>query len=105
VPYARSESVFPRLPQPSLQRDQNVRNAVGRIGYISRLVAAAKASLKTPPRIVTETAIKQNKGSIGFYESAVFTRRGETPQISPLAGPAKAAVAALKEYEEFLEKE
>ncbi|MFO0809747.1 MAG: DUF885 domain-containing protein [Gemmataceae bacterium] len=100
-----SDSVFALLTQSTLPREQNVRNAVGRIAYIPRVVAAAKASLTSPPRIVTETAIKQNKGSISFYESDVYTLAGETPQVSALAGPCRAAVAALKDYQEFLEKE
>ena len=54
---------------------------------------------------IVETAIRQNRGSIGFYEGGIFAIAGETPQLSPLAGPAKAAAAALKDYQEFLEKE
>lgn len=100
-----SDSVFNLLTQSTLSREQNVRNAAGRIGFIPRVVAAAKASLKNPPKVVTETAIDQNKGSISFYESQIYSLTGETPQVSALAGPCKAAVAALREYQEFLEKE
>src|SRR5439155_26753704 len=80
-------------------------HAAARIGYVPAVVAAAKSALKHPPRAIVETAIRQNRGSVGFYESAIFTIAGETPQISPLAAPARAAVAALKQYQEFLEKD
>jgi uncharacterized protein (DUF885 family) len=100
-----SDSVFLLLTQSSLPREQNVRNATGRTGFIPAVVAAAKQSLKNPPRVVVETAIRQNRGAIAFYEGGLFAVAGETPQVSPLAGPARAAVAALKEYQTFLEDE
>ena len=61
------------------------------------------ASLSTPPRTLTETAIRQNRGSIAFYEKGIFELTGETPTVSVLAGPCKAAVVALKNYQKFLE--
>ncbi len=100
-----SDSVFNLLTQSTQPRETNVRNAAGRIGFIPRIVAAAKASLTNPPKVVTETAIKQNRGSIAFYESEIYSLCGETPQVSALAGPCRAAVIALKEYQDFLEKE
>jgi hypothetical protein len=100
-----ADSIFLLLTQSSLPKEQNVRNAASRIGYIPAVVKAAKAALKNPPKAILETAIRQNKGSIGFYEGGIFAIAGETPQLSSLAGPARVAVAALKDYQEFLEKE
>ncbi|HEX4591739.1 MAG TPA: DUF885 domain-containing protein, partial [Gemmataceae bacterium] len=100
-----ADSVFLLLTQSSLPKEQNVRNAASRIGYVPAVVKAAKAALKNPPQAILETAIRQNKGSIGFYEGGIFAIAGETPQLSSLAGPARVAVAALKDYQEFLEKE
>jgi uncharacterized protein (DUF885 family) len=100
-----ADSVFLLLTQSSLPREQNVRNAAARIGFVPAVVKAAKAALQHPPKAIVETAIRQNRGAIGFYESGIFAIAGETPQLSPLAGPARVAAAALKEYQEFLEKE
>jgi uncharacterized protein (DUF885 family) len=100
-----ADSVFLLLTQSSLPREQNVRNAAARISYIPAVVKAAKAALKHPPKAILETAIRQNRGSIGFYESGIFAIAGETPQLSPLAAPARAAAAALKDYQQFLESE
>jgi uncharacterized protein (DUF885 family) len=100
-----SDSVFLLLTQSTLPKERNVSNAAARIAYIPAIVKAAKAALKNPPKAIVETAIRQNKGSIGFYESGIFAIAGETPQLSPLAGPARAAVAALKEYQAILETE
>src|SRR5207302_11461688 len=72
---------------------------------VPAVVAAARQSLKNPPRQFVETAIRQSRGSITFYEGGLFAIAQETPQLSPLAGPARAAAAALKEYQKFLEAE
>jgi uncharacterized protein (DUF885 family) len=100
-----SDSVFLLLTQSSLPREQNVRNAAARIAYIPAVVKSAKAALKNPPRAILETAIRQNRGSIGFYESGIYAIAGETPQLSALASPARIAATALKDYQDFLEKE
>jgi uncharacterized protein (DUF885 family) len=59
--------------------------------------------LKNPPRVYVETAIKQNKGSIAFYESGIYEISGEPAASSPLKPPSGKAIAALKEYQKFLE--
>jgi len=100
-----TDSVFLILTQSTVKKTQAVRDAASRITFIPKTVAAAKESLKGPPRVVVETAIKQNRGAIGFFEKDIFKLTGETPNVSPLAGPCKSAVAALKDYQKFLEEE
>ena len=75
------------------------------MAFIPKVVAAAKENLKDPPRVFVETAIRQNRGAIGFYESAIFELAGETPGLSELRTASKPVIAALKEYQEFLEKD
>ena len=98
-----ADSVFLILTQSTVEKNKAVRAAASRIEQIPNVVRAAKQSLKNPPRVYVETAIKQNRGSIAFYEAAIFDLTGETPSVSVLAGPCRAAVAALKEYQTFLE--
>ncbi len=100
-----SDSVFLLLTQSTLPRERNVENAAKRIKHIPKVVDAAKASLKNPPEILTQIAIKRNLGAIAFYEKEIYEFAKETPGTEPLATPCKAAVKALKEYQEFLEKE
>ncbi len=100
-----SDSVFLLLTQSTVPHEQTVRNAAGRIGFVPAVAAAARQSLRNPPRQFVETAIRQNRGSVAFYEGGIFAIAGETPQVSPLASPARAAAAALKEYGKFLEEE
>jgi len=100
-----SDSVFLLLTQSRLPKETNVANTIARIKHIPGVVAAAKANLKHPPRAVLETAIKQNKGSIGFYESDIFEFVGESPQLPALKAEAARVVTVLKEYQAWLEKD
>src|SRR5579883_20249 len=100
-----SDSVFILLTQSTLPRERNVENAAKRIKLIPKIVEAAKAGLKNPPKILTEIAIKRNLGAISFYEKEVYGFAKETPTTEPLATPCKDAVKALKDYQTWLEKE
>ncbi len=105
-----SDSVFGLLTQSTLPRERNVENAAKRIEYVPKLIAAAmdkndKALFSKSPKILTEIAIKRNLGAISFYEKEIFELAKENPATSPLNAPCKKAVAALKEYQTFLEKD
>jgi uncharacterized protein (DUF885 family) len=100
-----SDSVFQLLAQSRLPLETNVANAISRISHIPRVVAAAKQNLKDPPRAVLETAILQNKGSIGFYESGIFQIAGETRQRDALKLACDGILPVLREYQVFLENE
>src|SRR5262249_47413455 len=100
-----TDSVFLLLTQSSLPKATNVKNCVARMAYIPRVVANAKESLQNPVRVFTETAIRQNRGAIAFYERGIFELTGESPQLSELGAAAKPVVACLKEYQDFLEKD
>jgi hypothetical protein len=92
-----SDSVFLLLTQSTLEKRVNLTNAAERMAHIPRIVEAAKANLKNPPRVYVETAIKQNRGSIFFYEGGIFEVAGETATSSELKAPAAKVVAALKD--------
>lgn len=100
-----SGSVFNLLTQSTVAKETNIANAIARIGQVPQAVTAARANLKNPPRVHLETAIQQNRGAIGFYESEIFALVGKTKQLPALKTVAAQAVAALKQHQEFLEKE
>ncbi len=100
-----NDSVYLLLTQSTLPRETNVANCISRMGQIPGLVKVAQRTLKNPPRVHTETAIKQNRGAISFYEHDVFDFAGETSQSAALHAAAVPVVAALKEYQQFLEKD
>ena len=98
-----SDSVFLILTQSTLPKEQNIRNAASRIRHIPKIIEAAKMSLKEPSKDLLDTAIKQGKGSIAFYEKDIFAVSGEASAVSELSAPSKQAVVALKEYVTYLE--
>jgi uncharacterized protein (DUF885 family) len=100
-----SDSVYLILTQSTVPKPTAIKSCAARIAQIPRIVEAARANLGNPPKVIVETALRQNRGSIAFYESGVFELAGETPQLSELKPAATRAVAALKEYQTFLEKE
>jgi uncharacterized protein (DUF885 family) len=100
-----TESVYILLTQSTLPRAENVRNAVARMAYLPKIVAAAQENLRNPPRVMVETAIKQNRGAIAFYEEGIYPLAGETPALSPLRDAAKPVIASLRAYQKFLEED
>ena len=100
-----SDSVYLLFVQSTQPKPTNVKNAAARMAYIPNVVAAAKKSLRNPPRVIVETAIRQNRGAINFYESGIYEAAGETPQLSELKPAAARVIPVLKEYQQFLEKE
>src|SRR5207247_9424343 len=72
---------------------------------IPKIIEAAKASLQNPPRVFVETAVRQNRGAIAFYEHGLFEVAGENPQLSELGPAAQKIIPVLKEYQKFLEED
>jgi uncharacterized protein (DUF885 family) len=99
-----TDSVFLILTQSTVEKPRAIRDAASRITYVPAVVRAAKDSLKNPPKVFVETALKQNRGAIAFYESTIFELTGETPAVSVLSAPCKAAATALKEHQKVLEE-
>ncbi len=100
-----NDSVYLLLAQSSLPRETNVANCIARMALIPRVVTAAKQNLRNPCRAHTETAIRQNRGAIGFYEKEIFEFAGRTRQLGALKAAAEPVAATLKEYQKFLESE
>jgi uncharacterized protein (DUF885 family) len=98
-----TDSIYLLLVQSTVPKAEAVKSCVGRMTFIPRVVAAAKEALKDPAKVMVETAIRQNRGAIAFYESGLFELAGETPQFSDLKPAAANVVVALKDYQSFLE--
>jgi uncharacterized protein (DUF885 family) len=98
-----SDSVYLLLTQSTLPKETNIANCLARMELIPRVVAAAKANLRHPARPLLETAIRQNQGSIAFYEKDLFEFAGKTPQLPALKASAQRVAACLKDYQTFLE--
>jgi len=100
-----NDSIYLLLAQSSLPRETNVANCIARMALIPRVVETAKRTLKNPCRVHTETAIRQNRGAIAFYEKDIFEFAGKTKQLAALKAAAAPVATCLKEYQTFLEKD
>jgi uncharacterized protein (DUF885 family) len=100
-----TEPVYILLSQSTLPKATNVKNCVARIRQIPRIVAAARANLRSPPKVHVETAIRRNRGAIAFYKAGIYQLAGETPTLSPLEPVADRLVEELEKYQTFLEKD
>lgn len=100
-----SDGVFLLFTQSTLPLERNVANAAKRITYVPKVIAAAKASIKDPPRVLTEVAVKRTRAAVEFYRKEVFALAGETPGVSALTAPCREAAEAIAGYADFLEKD
>lgn len=88
---------------PLKERMLNVRE---RLKGIPLVLAHAKANLKNPPRVHTETAITQNAGTISLIRSELQPFIEQVPELKSEIAPVQAAaVRALEDYGAWLAKE
>jgi uncharacterized protein (DUF885 family) len=77
-----------------------------RLEAIPTILEAAKANLKNPPMVHTETAILQNKGNISMVKDELNSFLEQASELKEEFAPIQArAVAALENYGTWLEKE
>jgi len=100
-----SDSVYLLLEQSTLPKETNISNALARMAQIPKVIAAAKANLQNPARPLLETAIRQNQGSIGFYQTDLFEFAGKTPQLAALKTAAAQVRSQLQNYQKWLEND
>jgi uncharacterized protein (DUF885 family) len=102
--YNPGQALYLLIARDFAPKKVRLEAAIGRLEQVPQVVAAAKANLRNPPKINTETAIQQNKGTLNLVQK----------QLQVLAVPALAkqfraaqakAVAALQDYQQFLEKD
>nr|MBA2494731.1 DUF885 domain-containing protein [Acidobacteriota bacterium] len=84
---------------------ERLASAKARLEQIPEVVAAAKANLKNPLRVHTETAIAQNKGVISLIKGDLQMFVDEAGMKDQLAPAQARAIAALEDYGTWLEKD
>src|SRR5947207_6921801 len=91
------------MPESTLPKETNVANSIARMAQIPKIIAAAQGNLRRPPRPILETAIRQNRGAISFYEKGILELAGGTRQRDALKAAAAPVAEQLKDYQKFLE--
>lgn len=104
--YNMGGAIFALVARDFAPLSARLMSVKGRLAAIPAVVEAARANLKNPPRIYTETAIIQNKGNIALITTELDTFIAQAPEVRAELAPAQAAAKrALEGYGTFLEKE
>ncbi|MBV8633811.1 MAG: DUF885 family protein, partial [Burkholderiaceae bacterium] len=97
--YNPSQGIYLLLARDYAPLKQRLEAVRARLLAFPAIVAAAKANLKNPPRVFTETAIAQNKGAIALVQEELDEYLKREPAMrARLAQARKMAAAALKDY-------
>ncbi|GAC1464639.1 MAG: DUF885 domain-containing protein [Isosphaeraceae bacterium] len=99
-----SESVYLLFAQSTQPKERRLKNALARMARIPEVVKVARATIKNPPRVKTETAIRQAEGAISFYKDDLFTLAGQRPGAGELGEKAKTIITALESHLLFLKE-
>ncbi len=100
-----SESVYLLFTQSTLPQETNLKNALARMALIPKVVDTARSTIKNPPKVKTETAIRQTDGAISFYSDEIFSLTGSPRGQGEMAEKASTIVEALKSHKKFLKDE
>jgi uncharacterized protein (DUF885 family) len=99
-----SDSIYRLLAQSTQAKETNLKNCVARMAFFPKIIAAAKENLRNPPHAILDTAIRQTRGTIGFYERGIYELAGENPKLSELRPAAERVLPLLNDHLKFLEE-
>lgn len=112
MPYAglpgRSiDSLIKREFAPPAER---LRSVIARLKGVPAIYEAARANVQNPPREFTDVAIRQARGSIGFFQGSVATwaksAAGDDAALwKEFEAANRAVIAAAKSFATWLEKD
>jgi uncharacterized protein (DUF885 family) len=104
--YNFGQAIYVLLARDFAPLGERLQSVKARLEALPTAIAQAKANLKNPPRIHTETAISQNRGAVRQVKVEVAELRDQVPSVKGQLEPARVrAVAALEDYGQWLEKE
>ena len=102
--YNPSEGLYILLARDYAPLKQRLEAVNARLQAVPAILEAAKHNLKTPPKVFTETAIKQNQGAISLVKQELDDYLKDEPGMRAKLAPArKRAIAALTSYGNWLE--
>jgi uncharacterized protein (DUF885 family) len=100
-----ANSVYLLIARDFAPAEQRIPNIRKRMEGIPNVIAQAKANLKNPPRIYTETAIEQTQGAITFIREGLAPVLDRAPEMKKEIAPVQEATAkALEDYKKWLQE-
>ena len=104
--YLVGGSIYSLISRDFAPWEQRLANALSRLRKIPRLLEQAKANLKNPPEVFTETVISQNKGTISLIKDDLARAADNAPSLKDsILGESEKVITALEDYQDFLEKD
>ncbi len=104
--YIIGGSIYSLISREFAPREQRLQNVLSRLRKIPEFLEQAKGNLKDPPKIFTQTVIKQNKGTINLIKNDLIKAAEEVPALrDSIIAESEKAVAALEDYQSFLEND
>lgn len=102
-----ANSVRSLLTEGFAPLETRAQNAKERLDKIPRLIKQAQDNLKTPPKLFTQTAIKQFPGILDFYQNQLPKLIEDVPANikSDIQSKLQNAIPKLKEYQNFLKND
>src|ERR1043166_8382425 len=104
--YNAANAIYHLVSREYAPLSQRLRSVKGRLQAITNITQNARLNLQNPPRLHTETAIQQNKGSIHLIKDELSQFIAQAPEVRAELAPVQAAaVKALEDFGQWLEKE
>ena len=104
--YNPGNSIYLLLERDFAPLASRLESLRSRLDAIPEFLTAAKTNLQDPPRIFTETAIAQNKGTLSLVRDLVPEQAAKVPGMpQKLADSQKRAASALEEWGAWLQKD
>lgn len=97
-------AIYGLLARDFAPLEQRLQSVKERLKAIPEVLEQARINLQNPPQIYTETAIRQNKGTIGLIRDELNEFIEQVPELKDEIKPfQERAVEALEEYGAWLE--
>lgn len=105
---AITSSIFALIKRNFAAPEIRMHSVIERERQIPGALTTARTLLANPPKIYTETALQQLPGIIDFFQNTVpaaFTEVKDEKLKAEFGQANEAVISALKEYENFLQKD
>lgn len=98
-----ADSLYLPLSQSTIPEEKIVAALIARVALVPKVLQSAKESIKNPPKVILNTAIKQNLGSIRFYKKGIAEFVKNPDLKTKLLEATIKVVPSLESYQDFLQ--
>jgi uncharacterized protein (DUF885 family) len=98
-----ANAIYSLTARDTVPAAERLHGLAGRLAAIPAVIEQAKANLRQPARVSTETAIDQTGGAISLIRDDLEPLLKQAPELRAEVAPAQAqAIAALTAYQQWL---